>query len=129
MDPGSDMSLENLQFWNCNIVNEIRGQKLNSGFTDSSTGLTWDTDQTAIQNLSAVCALIACGVVTSTITWRDHDNTNHDLTPTDIVTLSGSIAVFAQTCYGVSWYHKSNIMAMTDIQTLLDYDITVGWPS
>jgi hypothetical protein len=127
MDPGIDMSLEDLQTWNYDLVNELRNEKLNGGFTDTNTGITWDTDQNAIQNLSGACALIACGAITADLTWRDHTNVNHTLSPTDLVTLSGGIAVFTQTCYGVSWFHKSNILAMTDIPTLLSYDITAGW--
>jgi hypothetical protein len=108
-------------------VNSIRTQKLNSGYLDTN-GIRWDSDSTAIVNLSGVCTLIALGVVTENQTWRDQNNIDHIMTPTDLVTLAGGLAYHVKLCYITSWTHKANIDAFDNITDLSNYDITTGWP-
>lgn len=127
MDPGYDMSLDDLLQWNISIVNDFRSERLLGGYTDSNQ-ITWDTTADAIQNLSGVCTLIACGAVTGTQVWRDAINVNHNMSPTDLVTLAGGIAYYVRQCYVASWTHKAAMQACTDIATLLNYDMTTNWP-
>jgi hypothetical protein len=108
-------------------INELRNFKISSGYTDSNN-ITWGNSASDIQNLNAVCTLIALGVVTGSQTWRDSNNINHDLTPTELVTLAASIAVFVKMCYLTSWAHKENIDALTTVSAVLAYNYTINWP-
>lgn len=112
----------------CNNIDVKRNQVLTGGYTDAGS-ILWDTGQEDIQNLAGVCTLIACGAITSSVTWRDANNVNHTLTPTELITLAGGMAVFTQTVYGVGWYHKANVNALTDVASVLAYDFSAGWPA
>ncbi len=112
----------------CDLVDAYRQQIQYGGYTDSSS-TEWDSAPDDIANLSGICTLIACGAVTTSQTWRDANNVNHTLTPTQLVTLGAELAVFAATCYGVAWTHKGNINALTDVASVQSYDYTTGWPA
>jgi len=127
MNPGSDMSLDQLKNWNKDLVNAARADKICAGYTDQNN-ITWGNRDTDIINLSGVCTLIALGVVTGNQTWRDQNNIDHVMTPTDLVTLAGGLAYYAKLCYVTSWTHKANIDAFDNINDLLNYDINTGWP-
>lgn len=127
MNPGKNMSLDELKSWNTDLVNELRNDILVSGYNDGTN--TWGTSPTDVVNLNGVCTLIALGLVTSTQTWRDLNNIDHVMTPTQLVTLAGGMALFIKTCYSVSWTHKAAIAAFDNILDLQDYDVTTGWPS
>lgn len=107
-------------------INDFRNQKIYGGFEHNN--ITWGTSPTDIQNLNAVCTLIAVGAITSDVTWRDANNINHLLTPTDIVTLAATLGTFVGTCYQVSWTHKANIDALTTMNEIITYDFSQGWP-
>lgn len=127
MNPGIDMSLEDLQQWNYDLINELRQEKCDAGYTDGD-GVLWESTTSAIQNLSGVCVLIACGAVSSDQVWRDVTNVNHTMTPSQLVGLAGALANYIRQCYVTSWTHKAAIEAATDIPTVQDYDVTVSWP-
>lgn len=128
MDSGANMSLSDLQSWNCDVVDSIRDNIIYSGYTDAN-GVIWDSEPEDISNLNAVCTLIALGVVTGDQTWRDSSNVNHTMAPSDLVTLAGGMASFIQSVYAFSWNLKTTINAFTDIPSLQSYDINSGWPS
>jgi hypothetical protein len=109
-------------------INEFRSNRLCGGYTDGSDR-KWGTLPTDITNLSGVCILIALGVVTEAQTWRDFGNTNHTMTPAQLVQLAAELAVFVRTCYEVSWYHKTQLAALETVEDVQEYDITTGWPS
>lgn len=128
MDPGYSMTIEELKSWNIDLINQVRTQKIYNGYTDANSNV-WDTRPVDIANINGVCTLIALGVVTTSVTWRDKNNENHTMTPVQMIQLAAGMAVYIQTCYGVSWYHKENVNAISDIPNVLYYDINVGWPS
>ena len=109
-------------------INDIRTNTFYHGFLDSN-GIRWGCSPSDIANINAVCTLVAVGVVTGNQVWRDADNVDHTLTPTELIGLAAQMAVFGKTCYGVSWYHKSNIETMTKVSDVVNYDITTGWPT
>ncbi len=109
-------------------INQYRDQVFAGGFLDSN-GIRWNASSTDISNINAVCTLIALGVVTSNQTWRDTSNTNHTLTPTQLVQLAGGMATFGQAAYANSWTHKANVAALTTITDVNNYNITTGWPT
>jgi hypothetical protein len=128
MNPGHEITLDELKVWNYKLVNEVRTEQIEKGYRDSQ-GYLWSTSPTDISNITGVCTLIALGVVTNNQTWRDAENTNHELTPTQLVQLAGGLAIFVKTCYAVSWEHKLQIESIDIIDDLLNYDIMTGWPN
>lgn len=109
-------------------INVLREQTFYSGFLDGA-GVRWSSTPVDIANINAVCTLVAVGAVTENQTWRDYNNVDHSLSPTDLITLAAQMAVFGKTCYGVGWFHKTNIDAMTKVSDINNYDITTGWPT
>lgn len=109
-----------------NAVNDLRNLKLTDIFTDSNN-IPWNMGTSDIANLNAVCTLITAGAITGNVTWRDSNNTNHIMTPQQMIQLAGEMAVHGQTMYSVSWYHKANIDALTTVDDVNAYDITAGW--
>ena len=107
-------------------INKLRQLKLASGFTDTN-GISWDTTPVAISNLNAICTLITAGVVTANVTWRATNDVNHSLTPSQLIYLAATVAIFVRTQYEVSWAHKANISAATTVTAVLGYDFGVGW--
>lgn len=109
-------------------INQKRVDVFAGGFLDGN-GVRWSSSATDIANINAVCTLIAVGAVTGDQIWRDADNVDHTLTPTELIGLAAMMAVFGKTCYGVSWYHKSNVEVLTKVSDIANYDITTGWPT
>ena len=109
-------------------VNSYRDMNLYNGFTDANN-IRWSTSPVDIQNLNAICTLISLGVVTNAQVWRDADNVNHTLQPSDFVVLAGALATFVATCYQVSWVHKANVDALTTDTDIFSYDYSTNWPS
>ena len=108
-------------------INDYRSVKIAAGYTDSNT-ITWSTTPTDIQNINAICTLIALGVVTTDQTWRDANNVNHTMTTADLVALAGGLSTFVAANYSTSWTHKANIDALTTEADILAYDYTTSWP-
>ena len=108
-------------------VNTYREEKISAGYTDPNT-VTWSTTPTDIQNINAICTLIALSVVTTDQTWRDANNVNHTMTTTELVTLAGQLGAFVSANYTTSWTHKANIDALTTEADIMAYDYTTGWP-
>ena len=110
-----------------NVINVYREEKISAGYTDSNS-ITWSTTPTDIQNINAICTLIALGVVTTDQIWRDANNVNHTMTTTDLITLAGGLSTFVAANYSTSWTHKANIDALTTEADILAYDYTTSWP-
>jgi hypothetical protein len=129
MNPGYLMTLDDLKTWNKDLVNIVRTEKMNKGYIDQN-GIVWASTPTDIANLNGVLTLIALGVVSSSQTWRDYNNINHEMTPTQLIMLAGGLALFIKQCYVTSWTHKYyiDVFQDTQVQDLLDYDIMTGWP-
>ncbi len=132
MHPGLDISLDKLKEWNKDLVNGVRENQINKGFTFN--GIIYDSDDRARQNVTGACTLavvlLGQGVnFPEGFTWRTKDNNNTPMNAETIISMSIALGNYVTTCYSVSWYHKANIDAITDITTLQNYDITVGWTS
>lgn len=93
----------------------------------------WDCDTVSRQNISGACTFVLQNGnnVPPGFVWRDFDNVNHPVSASDMQGLGNALLAFTFTAYGVAWYHKSTITAITDETQILDvlnYDYTVGWP-
>lgn len=85
-------------------------------------GARYDADAQAISNISSVLLLGGNG----TITWRDYDNINHDLSIADLHGLANAIKDRNSVLYTTSWAIKSDIDALVTIQEVDDYVIDFG---
>lgn len=105
-------------------VNALRDTKLNSGFTWN--GNNYDSDEISKLNVTATLSGVNSGItLPPTFTWRNANNQNIPMTTEEFKTFALSMLYWAQTIYGVSWYHKSNIESLTtDVN---NYNITAGW--
>ena len=109
-------------------INNYRDIVLDGGFTWN--GNLYDSDLLSRSNLTAALTGVNAGItLPSNFTWRTHDNQNIAMNNTDLVTFALSMLQWAETVYGVSWYHKANLQASTTVSAAATYDITVGWPA
>lgn len=63
--------------------------------------------------------------------FRDQDDQVHTLNAQQVLMLQAQIAVWVQSHYYVAWAHKANLKALhdaDDLQGMVDYDTTQGWP-
>lgn len=131
MNPGYELALDDLKEWNKRLVNEVRVERINAGFTYE--GNIFDSGDRSLLNITGVCTLAL--LLTSQgkdlpdgFSWRTKDNKNIDMKASQIFPFSVTAGTYVTSCYQVSWYHKANIDALDNIDDVLNYDITTGWP-
>ena len=134
MNPGYDMSLDELKDYNKAAVLETRATRLNAGFPFN--GHMYDSIIQERNNIIGVCTLALATILQGkqfpdNFTWRTQENVNVPHTAASIIDLGVTMFGFISTCYEVSWAHKAAIDAFTEEQyeDLLNYDITVNWPA
>lgn len=112
---------------NC-IVNELRDSKIEAGFVFD--GHVYDTTLESRLNLTAALSGINSGLILpENFTWRTQDNQNVSMDNDGLKNFAHAMLAWAETVYGVSWYHKGVIASLTTASDVLNYDITGGWPS
>lgn len=97
----------------------------------------FDADNVSRERISGMIARIqrGDGLPTGWMGWRDASNQQHwsqDDAATvlaNLTALSRAIEDREQALLVASWTHKANIEALTGIDAILAYDVTVGWPS
>lgn len=97
----------------------------------------FDADKTARERISGTIARLqrGDGLPAGWLGWRDASNNMHwaaDDAATvlaNLTTLSRAIEDREQALLVASWTHKANIAALTDIDTIIGYDTTQGWPT
>jgi len=112
-----------------NAVNNYRDNIFNNGLYFNSN--IYDCDETARSNLAGgvIAAIVNSMTLPSGFTWRTKDNQNIAFTGTQLVTFGMAVLVYYNGVLATSWYHKDNIIAMTDQATIKAYNFTTGWPS
>lgn len=96
----------------------------------------FDADATARERISGMVARLqrGDGLPAGWVGWRDASNQQQWATDdaatvlANLTALSRSIEDREQALLVASWQHKANIEALTDIDTILAYDITKSWP-
>lgn len=96
----------------------------------------FDADNISRERISGTIARLqrGDGLPAGWIGWRDAGN--QQLWATDdaatvlanLIMLSRAIEDREQALLVASWNHKANIAALTDIDTILNYDVTANWP-
>lgn len=97
----------------------------------------FDADNVSRERISGMIARLqrGDGLPTGWVGWRDADNQMHWATDdaatalANLSALSRTIEDREQALLVASWTHKANIAALTDIDAILAYDTTQGWPT
>jgi hypothetical protein len=97
----------------------------------------FDADKTSRDRISGMIARLqrGDGLPTGWVGWRDAENGMHWETDdastvlTNLTALSRAIEDREQALLVAGWTHKANIAALTDIDAIIAYDVTAGWPS
>lgn len=126
MDNGNFLAIQSNV---CDAVDGFRDNILYDHFVWN--GHRYDSDPTSMTNITGTCTFILQngGQVPPGFAWRDYDNINVPVTGSDMQAIGNALMAFTFTCYQVDWYHKANVMALTDVNAILSYNYQVGWPN
>lgn len=125
----ASMTVAEAQEYMCDLVDGKRATIVAGFFTYSGT--QWACDYESTRNLIGVniLSMLNGGNLPPGITWRDYYNNNHDnVTGAFMGGMAASMLTFGTIAYQVSWYHKTNIRALTSTAAVLAYDFSGVWP-
>lgn len=96
----------------------------------------FDVDRVSRERIAAMMARLqrGDGLPAGWVGWRDASNQQQWVTDdaatvlANLTALSRAIEDREQALLVASWTHKANIAALTDIDAILAYDVTAGWP-
>ena len=96
----------------------------------------FDADKVSRERISGMIARLqrGDGLPAGWMGWRDAENNMHWITDdastvlTNLTALSRAIEDREQALLVAAWQHKANIAALTDIDTIIGYDVTANWP-
>ena len=96
----------------------------------------FDADKVSRERISGMNARLqrGDGLPASWVGWRDASNQQQWVTDdaatvlANLTALSRAIEDREQALLVASWTHKANIAALTDIDAIIDYDVTANWP-
>lgn len=96
----------------------------------------FDADPVSRERISGMIARLqrGDGLPDGWIGWRDASNQMHWVNDdastvlSNLVELARGIENREQALLVASWNHKTNINALTDIDSVISYDTTAGWP-
>lgn len=119
-----------------------RSSKLQKVATELNTRLYlpcngFDADNVSRERISGTIARLRRGddLPAGWIGWRDASNQQQWATDdattvlANLTALSRAIEDREQALLIAAWQHKTNIAALTDIDAILNYDTTQGWPT
>ena len=97
----------------------------------------FDADKVSRERISGMIARLqrGDGLPAGWVGWRDAANEMHWATDdaatvlANMIALSRAIEDREQALLVASWTHKANIAALEDIDAILAYDVTQGWPT
>jgi hypothetical protein len=95
----------------------------------------FDADTLSRERISGMIARLqrGDGLPNGWVGWRDASNQQQWATDdaatvlSNLTALSRAIEDREQALLVASWTHKANIAALTDIDAIIDYDVTAGW--
>lgn len=122
-------------------LNAARNAKLQEVAAELSTRLYlpcngFDADKTSRERISGMIARLqrGDGLPAGWMGWRDTANEMQWVTDdaatvlANLTALSRAIEDREQALLVASWAHKARIDALSDIDAILAYDVTAGWP-
>lgn len=120
------------------IVKDMIGKKRvtveASGFSHTfsdGSGTVQTRDQIDIRNINGMVtvAMIANsqGETRAIFSFRDMENVTHSMTPTEVINLGIATNTFIGNTYIKSWSKKSEVDALTTIESVRSYSVETGW--
>lgn len=91
----------------------------------------WDIDQTSVTNINGIITIGMCNgnQLSPTQQWRDYHNNMVNVNFAYMAGMAVAIGSFTQQAYIASWMHKAAVQALTDVQSVQEYDFTSTlWP-
>lgn len=139
MDPGYviqdgngnwNTELSVLQTWNKSLVDELLLEYNEGGFVYQDH--SYQTGEKSLRNIIgtalAASVLVSQGKdLPANFYWRDANNENVPMTAAQMIDFGMAAFSFVSSNYFNAFSHKTNIDALADVQSALDYDITTGW--
>ena len=97
----------------------------------------FDADKVSRERIGGMIARLqrGDGLPAGWVGWRDAQNQMHWQEETaavvlhNLTSLARCIEDREQALLVASWQHKANIAALTDIDSIIGYDVTAGWPT
>ena len=97
----------------------------------------FDADKVSRERISGMIARLqrGDGLPTGWVGWRDASNQqqwatdNAETVLANLTALSRAIEDREQALLVAAWQHKAAIAALSDIDAILAYDVTAGWPT
>lgn len=121
-----------------NRINTLHSEKLYTNVTamfpngEKVIQFRSEQDRTNLSDVaSAAMALIISGTPEAPMVWRTEDNVNQAVPAQQMVSIAMGVLESKQAILSAAWAHKDAIAALVEagnLQGLIDYDITVGWP-
>lgn len=109
-------------------------KRINGHGTVTVNSIIWDAGLKYQENIEIEIAPIIAGRLTEQDLnpWKDSSGTFHQLTLAQFQSLNDSIEDWLRLkgtqLYAVKWQHEESIKALTTIQEINNYDITINWP-
>ena len=112
----------------------LRREQLGVAYTFSGDvpGVVQTRDDTDTRNIQGVVttALIlqAQGVTDPVLSFRDAQNVEHPLTPSQAIALGMTVSSAVKALYSAKWAHDAAIELLPDTAACAAYDTDAGWP-
>lgn len=97
------------------------------GFVMSSLGFRADATRRSIEDIDGLIDLVAAGVLTEPVQFRDYDNAYHSLTLAQLSTLRIETKARGPLLYAHKWELEAALDAAQTVDTVQDMDINAGW--
>lgn len=98
------------------------------GFVVSSLGFRADATRRSIGDIEGLIDLVSSGVLTAPVTFRDYDNTYHDLTLDQLNTLRLEAKGRGPLIYARKWELEAAADAAETVEAVQAVDASIGWP-
>lgn len=98
------------------------------GFVESSLGFRADATRRSISDIEGLIDLVSSGVLTAPVTFRDYDNTYHDLTLDQLNTLRLEAKGRGPLIYARKWELEAAADAAETVEAVQAVDTSIGWP-
>jgi hypothetical protein len=117
-------------------INGIRDTKIAEGLPytfPARAGTIQLRNQADISNILGVAAvgmsLIVTGDSTTTVDFRDSEDTTHTLTGQQVLVMGLAVSQFIGSQYAASWAHKDALAGIFSVPDINAYDTNAGWPT
>lgn len=102
-------------------------------FPPAVAGTIQTRDETDTRNIQGVVTtamiLQTQGITDPVLEFRDADNVNHALTPSQAIAMGMAVSAHVNALYSAKWTHDAAIEQLADTAACAAYDIEAGWPA